>query len=170
MKNLTGLLCALLIAACGSPQNRPGEAPPGQTKLTEREQPLPAFPRQESLLEFYVSELTANHFFVDPLSIGVEQEGIVLYTIVVKTAGGATNINFEGINCSTGQLRIFATGRNDGLWSRARISEWQPIENKLVNRHHAALKHDYFCPGGRPLVDPAEGVDALRRGRHPEVL
>lgn len=141
-----------------------------QQKLSQREQPLPAFPKQENLVEFYVGELTSNHFYVDASSISVEPEGIVYYTMVVKTSGGATNINYEGINCGNSKLRVFATGRGDGNWSRARNTEWRQIENQQVNRHHAALTHDYFCPGGRPLVDAAEGVNALRRGRHPDVL
>jgi len=169
MKQFFYLVCALLIAACGSTQNRPDEEAPGQPKLSERELPLPAFPKQENLLEFYVSELTSNHFYIDRLSLSVDPEGIVRYTMVVKTSGGATNINYEAIRCATRQIRLYATGRSDGTWSRARISEWREIENKLVNRHQAALNHDYFCPGGRPLVDAAEGIDALRRGRHPEV-
>ena len=163
------MLCALFTVACGSHQSRLNEGEAEQAKLPERELPLPAFPKQENLLEFSVSELTSNHFYIDPLSLSVDPEGIVRYTMVVKTVGGATNISYEAIRCDARQLRLFATGRSDGTWSRAHISEWREIENKLVNRHHAALSHDYFCPGGRPLVDAAEGVNALRRGRHPEV-
>ena len=37
-----------------------------------------------------------------------------------------------------------------------------------MNRHHAALSRDYFCPGGVPIFKADEGRDALRRGKHPQ--
>jgi hypothetical protein len=86
--------------------------------------------------------------------------------VVVKTAGGATNISFEGIRCGTLESRLYATGAN-GKWVKARNSAWQPIENKSINRHHAALSRDYFCPSRVQIFTAEEGRDALRRGKHP---
>jgi len=170
MKSLACLCCALLVAACGSTRSLHNEDPPEQSKLSEREVALPAFPKQENLIEFYAGELTSNLFYIDPLSLSVDKEGMVRYTLVVKTSGGATNISFEGIRCETRQFRLFAIGRSDGTWTRARAGEWQEIENKVVNRHHEALNRDYLCPGGSMIADAAEGIKALRRGRQPEAV
>ncbi len=86
--------------------------------------------------------------------------------MVVKTAGGATNISYEGIRCATSETRLYATGIN-GAWVNARNSSWKPIENKPINRQHAALSRDYFCPSYLPIRTAEEGRDALRRGKHP---
>lgn len=169
MKQLVRIICLLLLAGCGSPHNKSAEEAPLQQKSAEMELLLPAFPRQETLIEFYAGEMTANHFFIDPLSISVDKEGSVLYTMLIKTSGGSTNINYESIRCDPRQVRLYATGRGDGTWSIARISEWRDIENKIVNRQHAELSRNFFCPGSRTLNSAAEGVDALRRGRHPDV-
>lgn len=168
MKPLVCLFCALLLAACGSTRSPQNEDTLEQSKLSEREVALPAFPKQENLIEFYAGELTSNLFYIDPLSLSVDKEGIVRYTMVVKTSGGATNISFEGIRCETRQFRLFAIGRSDGTWTRARSGEWREIENKVVNRHHVALNRDYLCRGGSMIADAAEGIKALRRGRQPE--
>lgn len=149
-------LCAGVIAAAASAQ-------PG----VEREILLPAFPRQDGLIEFYVSAIASNRFFIDATSLSVAPDGEVRYVLVVNMAGGATNISFEGMRCGSGEYKLFATGRSDGTWARARTDDWRTIEDKLVNRHHAALKREFFCPEGIPLANAAEGVDALRRGKHP---
>jgi hypothetical protein len=141
---------------------------PDEPKWQEGESALPEFPKEESLLEFYVSAGTTNRFFIDGQSISVGNDGVVRFTMVVKTSGGATNTTFEGIRCAAIETRLYAVGRADGTWVKARNSEWKPIENKPINRHHAALSRDYFCPSLIPIRAPEEGRDALRRGKHPD--
>jgi hypothetical protein len=128
---------------------------------------LPAAPVDANLIEIPVSAVTANRFFVDSASIAPGQDGVVRYVLVVRAAGGATNISFEGIRCKTGEYRLYASGRADGSWALARISDWRRIENKSANRQHAALNREFFCPVGSPIATADEGRDALRRGKHP---
>lgn len=141
---------------------------PDAPQWKEEEVVLPAFPQEGDLREFYVSELTAHRFFVDASTLSVGQDGVVRYALVVRTRGGATNISFEGIRCESREFRVYASGHRDGRWTKARQSQWRPIENKPMNRHHAALSRDLFCPGGVPLRSPAEGREALRLGKHPD--
>lgn len=141
---------------------------PDEQQWQEREAALPAFPKDKNLREFYVSAVTANRFFVDAESIAVGADGVVRFSLVIKTAGGATNISYEGIRCDARQSRLYATGRADGTWIKARSSDWRPIENKPVNRHHAALSRDYFCPNGSVIRNADEGRNAVERGKHPD--
>jgi hypothetical protein len=134
---------------------------------TELDVEPPGFPRDENLREIYVSPNATNRYLIDASTLAVGSDRIVRYTLVVQAAGGARNITFEGLQCKGREWRLYATGRNDGTWSKARISEWRPIENKPVNRHHAALSREYFCPGGLPITTADEGRNALRLGRHP---
>lgn len=131
---------------------------------------LPAFPKQEDLRELYVSAVATNKYFIDGSTLSIGTDGVVRYALVVKTAGGATNVSFEGINCRELSWKHYATGRNDGTWvkSRAARMDWRPIENKPVNRHHAALSRDLFCPAGIAIGDADEGRNALRLGKHPK--
>lgn len=161
-------LLAVLRPACADIHFRSFDEDPDEPKWQEGEVNLPAFPKEENLLEFYVSELTTNRFFIDGQSINVGGDGVVRFTLVVKTSGGARNVSFEGIRCGITEYRLYATGRNDGTWAKARTSEWKPIENKPINRHHASLSRDYFCPSALAIRNPEEGRDALRRGKHPD--
>jgi hypothetical protein len=130
----------------------------------------PDFPRPENLREFYVGAATSNSYFIDASTLSVGSDGVARYVLVVRTAGGATNVSFEGINCRERTWKHYATGHGDGKWvkSRAARIEWRPIENKPVNRHHASLSRDYFCPGGVSLNSADEGRNALRLGGHPD--
>jgi hypothetical protein len=130
---------------------------------------MPSYPKGENLQAIYVSEVTTHHFFVDASSLSVGKDGVVRYVLVIRTSGGATNISYEGIRCETLEYKIYATGRQDGQWTEARNAKWRPIENKPVNRQHAALSRNYFCPNRVPILDPAEGREALRLGKHPSV-
>lgn len=180
MKSITALLVSLLafgtlthVAAQTKPyglesgtgiEYTPEETTPWQ----ELEVEPPAFPKPENLREFYVSPLASNRFMIDASTLAVGSDGIVRYVLVVRTAGGSENISFEGMRCDERTWRLYATGTVGGQWAKARISEWRPIENKSVNRHHAALSRDFFCPNGNPILSPDEGRNALRLGKHPD--
>lgn len=140
---------------------------PDAVQWSEEEVSLPPLPRDEDLLEFYVSAVATNHFYIDTASISVGKDGVVRYTLVVRAGGGAVNIAYEGIRCDTRELRRYAMGKADGTWAKSRDPGWRPIENKPVNRHHAALSRELFCPNGVPLANPEEGREALRLGNNP---
>lgn len=172
LRNVVVLLCGAVLA--GSAQadtsfGRASEVDVDAPAWSEEDVPLPPFPQEASLVQFYVSEVTTHKFYIDPTSLSVGKDGVVRYVLVVRTSGGATNISFEGIRCETLELKVMATGRQDGSWAKARNTKWRPIENKPVNRQHAALSREFFCPNGVVIQSPAEGRNALRLGRHPSV-
>jgi hypothetical protein len=133
----------------------------------EAEVRLPAAPRRENLIEFFVSAASDFRFFIDAASLGVGPDGVVRYALVARSPSGAENLTFEGIRCATGEYRIYAVGRPDGSWG-GRATEWRVIELRTTQRWHNALQIEYFCPSREPIRTAEEGVDALRRGGHPE--
>jgi len=132
---------------------------------TESETAIPNFPKQENLLEFHAGPAERNRFFVDGATISVGTDGIVRYVLVLKTSGGASNVTLEGIRCETREYKLFAVGRSDGTWNKVQNPQWRAIENKLMNRHHAALNRDFLCPGGLAPHDAVAIRSALRRGK-----
>jgi hypothetical protein len=171
MKLLALFVCIMglgssAIAGLGLRDNDDPDAP----KWTEDEAVLPAFPQEGNLREFYVSAVTNNKFFIDASTLSVGKDRVVRYVLVIRTSGGAVNTTFEGMHCDSGEYRIYASGHRDGTWAKARLSEWRPIENKPVNRHHAALSRDLFCPIGTAILTPEEGREALRLGKHPQAM
>ncbi len=134
----------------------------------EIEVKLPAAPKSGNLLPIYVSAATSNQFFVDGASLSVGADGVVRYVMVIRSAAGAQNVSFEGMRCETRERRIYASGRQDGTWSKARNNEWVRIQDVYGNRHHAALFLEYFCPFGNIVLDATEARRALQQGGHPD--
>jgi len=134
----------------------------------EIEVSLPTAPRQETLLPFYVSAATENQFFIDGATLSVGRDGVVRYVLLVLTPLGARNVTYEGMRCETRERRIYASGRQDGSWSKARKNEWVRIQDAYANRQHAALFLEYFCPVGNIVQNAAEARDALIKGLHPD--
>jgi len=130
----------------------------------ELEAQMPLYPRDENLLPFEVSAATDNRFFIDRQSISIGSDGVVRYTLVVKSPSGARNISFEGIRCRTAEFRAYAFGRSDGTWSRARTSKWNGIEHKNMNRQHVVLLNDFLCAGEVPAASLDNLVQKLKYG------
>lgn len=125
---------------------------------------IPAYPKQDSLVEFEAGAASSNHFFIDANSISVGGDGVVRYTLVIRTAGGATNVTFEGIRCATREQKYYAIGRNDGTWARTRNPQWRRIEYKEIDRHHGVLAADVLCHGKFTVKDAKEALELLKQG------
>ena len=166
------LWLVILVAAgawsihAAADQEQPYNAP-AETPWQEAEVAIPAYPSDENLVEFMVGSLSKNRFSIDKSSVTVGVDGVVRYVLVVRAPGGGTNVTFEGIHCNDRQYKVYAIGRDDHTWSKIRDSDWLLIENKPLNRHHAVLNHDVFCPSGAPIGSVREGLDALRRTNLP---
>ena len=159
----------LLVAAAGASAQDKSDWERAQEKRNWREVEVlpPAYPSAQNLLPFFVSSASRFEFFVDAASLSVGEDGVVRYTLVARSAQGAESVSYEGIRCSTREVRIFATGRAaNHAWSR-RAGPWRRIEARSVQRWHNALAAEFFCAGGVALYSAEEGVAALRRGGHP---
>jgi hypothetical protein len=134
---------------------------------TESAVKLPAYPTQDNLLEFFVSEASDFKYFIDAKSLKVDGD-IVYYTLVARSPEGVDNVSYEAMRCSARDYRMFAIGHANRTWVR-RTTPWREMRQGSVYRWHDALRRDYFCPAGLPILSVEEGIDALRRGRHPLV-
>jgi hypothetical protein len=128
----------------------------------ELEARIPSYPTTGDLVPFDVGGASPHRFYVDARSLSVGEDGVVRYTLVIKAAGGATNVTFEGIRCELRQQKYYAVGRADGSWVRAHNPQWRRIESQDVNRHHSVLYADAFCSGKQPHKSVGEVLQLLR--------
>jgi hypothetical protein len=125
---------------------------------------LPPPPKSENLARVKTGSATSHQFFVDTASISVGQDGVTRFTVVVKTAGGATNVTFEGMRCETRERKLYAIGHSDATWVRARDTKWQRVVLRDLTPHHHTLYHDFFCPNRVAPTPVKQAVIALKRG------
>jgi len=126
---------------------------------------LPKYPADGSLVAFPGAPATGHRYFVDRGSISIGEDGVVRYTLVIKTSGGATNVTFEGIRCEAREYKTYAAGRPDGTWVRARNPQWRNIEYKSYNPYHYYLFNEAFCRGKFVVPSVEEAIRGLREGR-----
>ena len=125
----------------------------------------PAYPKPADLVEFSVSGATSNRFLIDVSTISIGNDGVVRYVLVVRSAGGAENVSFEGIRCATREQKSYAFGQRNATWSPAREPQWRFIEMKDINRQHVVLFADFFCyEGKRPPRTVRDIAQRLRYG------
>ena len=168
-----GFCISLLVAGCmlapavTAAQPRADlEDEDANTKLwRELEVKLPPYPKFGNMIAFDVSAASNNRFYIDPESISVGSDGVVRYTVVVRSPGGAENISYEGIRCETREQKYYAFGRRDGTWANARSDEWRYIVYKDINRQHGVLYLDYFCPDKKkPVGSPKDIINRFKYG------
>lgn len=125
---------------------------------------LPPFPRDENLVRVQVEGVTNFEYFVDLESVSVGTDGVVRYTLVARSDGGATNVAYEGIRCEGRERKLYAIGRADKTWSAARSPKWAPISGLPINRLEATLNDGYFCPARIMVRSTEEARKRLRSG------
>lgn len=131
----------------------------------EIEAQLPAAPKQENLLPFYVGPTATQEFEIDLSSVKLGEDGVIRYVLVATSPSGAKNVSFEGIRCETDERKLYAFGRPDGSWSRSRRDRWEKINSTAPNRQHAALAYDYFCENLTIAGDAQDMVERIRYQR-----
>jgi len=157
------VLCLALFPSLALPAGFDNEF--DEKPWTEIEVRLPAFPKKESLIPFKVGSVSDTQYFIDGESISVGSDEVIRYSLVVVSSAGAQSISFEGMRCVTGERRVYAFGRSDNTWSKARSNKWTQLRGGS-NQHHVALFSDYFCTvGERAIMSPGDAIRLLRYGR-----
>lgn len=138
----------------------------GKPDLDEERQPweeiqagLPPAPKAEALRPFSVDAVPGNRYFIDENSLSVGVDGVIRYTVSIRSQAGAETVNYEGMRCATGERKIYAFGRPDGSWSPNRHARWERFPKNLQTGYHRELFYGYFCADGG-------GVPSIERIRH----
>ena len=110
---------------------------------------MPPYPKADNLIPFVVSATTSNQYFVDLPSVTTASDGVVRYTVVIRSPAGAETVSYEGMHCDNGERKLYAFGHSDGKgggeWSRNRFARWEPIKERQQNSYQRELFFHYFC-------------------------
>lgn len=163
IRGLVRVTFAWCIALFFFPSSAPaavGEDEFDEKPWAEIEVQLPAFPEQENLIPFRVGSVSDKRFMIDEKSVSVGSDGVIRYVLVVISDAGGRTISYEGMRCATRERRLYAFGRDDKTWSKARSEKWMKIRGN-TNQYPVALYSDYFCAPEASVIFRAS--DAVRR-------
>ena len=124
--------------------------------------PPPAFDMAK-LVTFDVtlgSELT---YGVDPASITISKvDSVVRYVMVAFSASGSKNIMYDGLRCSTGEVKTYARYTPDGRWVPVADAKWRSVFDVTTPRHSQRFARAGACDSAAPASSVRELVTKLK--------
>lgn len=118
---------------------------------------IPAYPENSDLLEVTGPPAYQNYqYLIDGKSLTVGADGVVRYVIVIRSSSGVDNAMFDGMRCTTGQMKNYAYG-STGMDGKKKFilksnAAWKPFRSSGVTGYGPILAANYFCDhSGVPL-------------------
>jgi hypothetical protein len=150
------LACATGVAAA---QFAPAEDPDWK----ELQAPPPPPLRTSGLIGVEMPG-SSLHFGVDPASVSVGADGIVRYVVVATSDSGAVNGIYEGVRCSTGEVKVLAHHNPASGWVPTRDAQWQALQSTRNSRYSLTIARTGACLGQAPNGTASKIVRDLRSG------
>lgn len=85
---------------------------------------------------------------VDTGTIAITGDGVVRYVVVASSPSGAVNAFYEGVRCSTAEMKTYARSTG-GEWHVVSAPEWKPIKD-MISLHTDAAAQQGLCRGRAP--------------------
>lgn len=148
------------VLLAGTPVNAQVVTDPSDWK--EADVPPPPAYDMAKLLTFDVARSSSLVFGVDPASFSISKgDGIVRYVMVASNSGGAKNAMYEGLRCTTGEVKTYARAKPDGTWVMVAKPEWKSVYDPSIARHSLHFAQAGACQGATPVSSVRELVRML---------
>ena len=152
----------LALAFAGASLAASAQPAPDHPDWKELEAPPPPALRTSGLIPLEIPRTTLR-FGVDPASISVGSDSVVRYVVVATSSTGTVNAIYEGIRCSSGEVKVYARHNPDSGWVPARNADWQPIQSTPNYRYSLYVARNGACVGRGPNGTPTQIARDLRR-------
>ena len=124
---------------------------------------LPEFPKRENLRRIQSPTGAAGReYYIDERSLLMSHEGIVYYTVVLRTSSGANNILYEGLDCRERVVKSFAYGTARGGFKALRKRRWERFTVEGLYGYRFVLWDRYMCGEIREALPPKKIIENLR--------
>ena len=127
--------------------------------------PPPAFDVKK-LVKVDVPASLALVYGVDPASISISKsDSLVRYVMVATSASGATNVMYEALRCSTGEVKTYARYSADGKWSPVSNPQWRSVFDSMPSNHALRFARAGACDAAAPASSVEAIVNSLKNPR-----
>ena len=107
---------------------------------------LPSFPRDENLVDLRLDYPGSRFsYFLDSESLKLGDDGVVRYTLLIRSASGGSNVMFEGMLCNDKAYKTYGYGTGKGKFQVARNPKWRPIRESGSKPYRYDMWKQYFC-------------------------
>ncbi len=87
---------------------------------------------------------------VDPATLTMGKDGIVRYVSVISSPSGTYSAIYEGIRCSTGEVKVYARHYSDGNWKPVAEPAWQSLFDQVAGRYSMRIARAGVCHDAAP--------------------
>lgn len=101
---------------------------------------------------------------VDPNTVAIGSDGVVRYVAIMTNLSGSVNAVYEGIRCTTDEVKTYARWNSAGKWTPVAEPQWKEINGNLPSKHAFAIARQGACENRLNRNSAAETVRALRGG------
>lgn len=100
---------------------------------------------------------------VDPASIQISKsDGLVRYVVVARSPGGASNVMYDAIRCSTAEFKSYARYSDDGGWRMLSAPQWRSLSDPATPRYALRFARAGACDNTSPPRTAAELAARLK--------
>ena len=99
---------------------------------------------------------------LDPDTIRVDKDGVVRYVVVMTSRSGSTSAFFEGIRCSTREVKTYARHGSSGDWIMTTGPVWRALNDTMPSHHAMAFARQGACVDGAFTRDDI--LNAMKNG------
>lgn len=126
---------------------------------------LPAYPDGKHYIAVPVQLAGADlEMFIDEPSLMLGDDGVVRYTLLLRSPTGTENLLYEGIRCTTKEWRSYAYGASNGDWQSLGETPWRLINGQGIERYREQLFRYYLCNVKAGPLRREEMLDRMRYG------
>jgi hypothetical protein len=155
---------AALLGACGSA----GPAGPANLKdveadWTEAEVPPPPSYDERKLVFFEMPVGSSLTYSVAPETIVISKaDGVVRYVMVAASPSGAKNVMYEGLRCTTAEVKTYARAASDGRWTAVKDSQWSSLYGRSLSPHALRFARAGACDNAAPALSVSDLLARLK--------
>ncbi len=133
---------------------------------------LPGYPQENDLLEISGPPAYRNyHYLIDGKTLVVGADGVVRYSIVIRSPSGSDNVMYDGLRCSNSQIKNYAYGTSDmdgkKKWINKQNISWNAIRSSGVTGYSRTLAENYFCDHNGAVLKRHEIIQNIKYGKGP---
>ncbi|MCW8929276.1 MAG: CNP1-like family protein [Gammaproteobacteria bacterium] len=138
----------------------------------ETESNLPEYPQESDLLEVAGPPAYRNYqYLIDEKNLNVGKDGVVRYSLVIRSPGGADNVMFDGIHCIQNQIKNYAYGSTDmdgnKKFTLKQTTEWKSFRPSGVTAYGKIFATNYFCNHDGIVLTRHEIIQNMKYGKGP---
>lgn len=112
---------------------------------TEEEAPPPPAFSWDRSVELQMPPYVTVQVAIDPSTISVGKDSVVRYVAIMRNRSGTVNAVYEGLRCTTDEIKTYARAGSSGTWSVVGKPEWKDVNGTQPSKHGFVFARQAGC-------------------------